>query len=122
MNCPNIRPVNITFGGFQRTGDPLKIKKLERIKHRSTLYELILEGNGKRYLVAYAPKSGAQLCRTAFARAEMIVKAAGIPENQPWYLTQSDKATTAGFVIRYSGRTQRDAIIEGELPFIGDIA
>ena len=95
--------------------------KLQRIQGRETLYELTAEGpDGSRLLVAYcSPRSRSSLLRALRARALDVVRVTGAEEFTP-AKRAADGVTVGAFTVRFSGRTQRDAYLAGEHPFIAD--
>jgi hypothetical protein len=102
---------------------PDQIRKLERIKFHSTRYEIeLVKPDGTAMLVCYSSRrSISGLIRAIRDRWAPIVRAGNIPEGAIGYRIGSARAYNFenGTIIRFSGRTQRDAIMRGELPFIG---
>jgi len=99
-------------------------RQLERIKHYATRYEVKLTlPDGRAMLVCYTPrKSRAGLLGALQSRGEAILAhMPGLPDDAR--LTY-DKAQGFGLGngarVAFSGRTQRDAIMAGELSYIGD--
>jgi hypothetical protein len=99
-------------------------RQLERIKHHATRYEVRLTlPDGRTMLVCYTPrKSKAGLIDALQSRGKAILAhMPDLPEDAP--LTY-DKAQGFGLGngarVVFSGRTQRDAIMCGALPYIGD--
>ena len=46
-----------------------------------------------------------------------------LPDNDAVTFSRNGKAMTLGDIkIEFSGRTQREAILEGEFPWVGDVA
>ena len=99
-------------------------ERLARIRNRQTLYELtIAHPDGRRYLVAYAQSKGrTDLWRsvTSEKRVDRIVKLTGT-EEITFAKRAADGATMGDWAIRFTGRTQRDCIVEGELTYIGSL-
>jgi hypothetical protein len=99
-------------------------RQLERIKHYATRYEVRLTlPDGRAMLVCYTPrKSKAGLLDALQSRGEAIL--AHLPRGTEDSGLTYDNAIQ-GFVLgngvsaAFSGRTQRDCILTGELPFIG---
>ncbi len=103
-------------------------EKLQRLHRGPTRYELIAERGDTRVLIAYSMRTGRHALLTAcqkhgpklieFMNVDhdsllMFLKPASLgaeigPADNPWK-------------IRFSGRTQREAV-SSELPFIGDLA
>ena len=98
-------------------------KKLEDLAHYGTAYELALVNTttGEKLLIAYTRKTkpGALKALQRNGRIDRIHKVTGgIPlywtkRGAPKHVICDDDAGT--WSIRFTGRTQRDAIKEGEL-------
>lgn len=94
------------------------LEKLEALKWRATRYEAVLEHNGARYLIGYtAMHSRHGLLKVAQAHGQQIIGFLGVSADQEM---TAGKRAADGFrigdsAIRFTGRTQRDAILEGEL-------
>ena len=94
-------------------------EKLERIALYRTAYELIATDGTQRVLVCYCEsKSRQTIFKVARKHGEKLVKLCS-SETIHFAKRSSDGATIGAWTIRFSGRTQREAIMEGELPFIG---
>ena len=91
------------------------IAKLTRIQGRATAYEIVLEApNGDRTLICYTARPGiASLLRNVAAVGPAIAAAANATDLE---VDKRAKVVTldSGYTVRYSGRTQRAAICEGE--------
>ena len=90
-------------------------EKLERLRNRGTRYELSCTmPNGQACLAGYTRPS--KMGILSMIRKNGEAWAARIAENDMVNFEKSGKSATVGpFAIRFSGRTQRDAIINGEL-------
>lgn len=101
----------------------LQTRQLERIQHHATRYEVRLTlPDGRAMLICYTPrKNKTGLLIAMQERGEKILSI--MPEMPDSCRVSYDKAL--GFVfgngasVAFSGRTQRDCILTGELPFIG---
>lgn len=101
-------------------------RQLERIKYYATRYEVRLTlPDGRARLVCYTPrKNKTGLLIAMQERGEKIL--ALMPEMPEDSRLTYNKAR--GFImgngasVAFSGRTQRDAIMSGALPYIGDSA
>ena len=92
-------------------------RKLIRIKHYATRYELILANRGDSYLVVYSSsRSRGVVFDSVHKWAQQIIAITGEDEMK----MVKGGATLGDWKVRWSGRTQREAILEGELPFVGD--
>ncbi len=94
--------------------------RLERLKYYSTIYELAAEKNGERVLIAYAPKGRSSLLRACRNRSAAVVALTG-STSIDFAKRAQDGANANGWTLRFTGRTQREAIIEGELPYILEV-
>jgi hypothetical protein len=100
-----------------------QIRKLERLKHHATRYEVALTlPSGAQMLVCYTPrKNKTGLLIAMQERGEKIL--AQMPEMPEDCRVSYDRAL--GFMfgngarVHFTGKTQRDSILTGELPFIG---
>lgn len=90
--------------------------KLERLKHYKTRYEL----------VATSPTSERVLAGYTSRRNNRGIQSLVVMNAELWCKVTSDdsitygkkSATMGGWKFAFSGRTQRDSYIDGELPFI----
>ena len=95
------------------------LAKLSRIKNYSTRYEMVATNatTGESVLVCYTPRNNRRGMLDAIRNRAEAIKT----------LANTDAATVGriqvvvgDWTIRFSGRTQREAIIGGELRFIGN--
>jgi hypothetical protein len=101
-------------------------ERLTRLKNYSTRYEVSLShANGQRYLWIYTPSvSRSELWRIMGAHGPKLGEIVGAGERMravrsgKWWALVAGNGWTLGF----TGRTQRDAYIGGELPFVLDVA
>ena len=92
--------------------------RLERQQYRSTKYEILAAHNGTTRLVLYTGgKSRSALIGAVRQRAAELVKFCNAEE---FTLGEraSDGVQIGDWQIIYSGRTLREAISDGEFPFI----
>lgn len=95
----------------------LQIRKLSRIQGRATLYEVALVKGDQKLLLCYTRKTGRGLgdyvrnIRNNHAASADVLKARTGIDLQAWNWN--------GWGYEFTGRTQREAIIDGELPFWG---
>lgn len=98
-------------------------QRLARLKHYSTRYELIAEHpDGRRYLVIYTTRrSRAGLQDGLLARLEdgSLDRVIGTRE-MTYGRRAADGVTMGDWRVRFSGRTQRECYIQGELTFLAD--
>lgn len=102
--------------------DAVMLRRLNRLKYGRTRYELVAaHPDGRRILVGYTSKGRRGLAAMVHKVGNELAAFCGDP-----YITYSprvaDGATIGDWRINFSGRTQRDCILEGELPFVCDIA
>jgi hypothetical protein len=95
--------------------------KLKSLTSSRTRYEVeMVASSGFRYLIAYtARRSFRGLLDVVRQRGAVILRVLGLPEDTR---VERDGAGALRFpdgtIVRFSGRTQRDAIVFGELPFV----
>jgi hypothetical protein len=89
-----------------------------------TRYEIVAEKNGERVLVGYTARhSRPGLLAMARQNGQKLIDHFGIDENQLLVFVRKAagwEADIGDLHIRFSGRTQREAI-GSELPFIGSL-
>lgn len=99
-------------------------EQLERLKHHATAYELHATNGSQSILVCYCRKTKPglinALTRTLNSGSRRIdllsVKTSTKPESWTW---EAGAAVKSGeWRVHFSGRTEREAIIAGELPSI----
>jgi hypothetical protein len=99
-------------------------ERLARLHNRATRYEVAATFGGASYLLSYTGRvsryglTRAWIDATTPAQRERIVDALGITDASPAsYSAASGWSFGDGALrIRRTGRTERDAVIEGELP------
>lgn len=103
-------------------------EKLQRLQGGLTRYELIAERGEQRVLIAYCMRMGRHTILTACQKhGQALIDYMGISDKdllvflRPAKLGAHIGPASNPWSIRFSGRTQRDAISGGELPFIGDL-
>jgi hypothetical protein len=91
--------------------------KLGRLKNRHTRYEIVLtNGTDAKYLVLYTAQHSQSGLRAAVRqRYDAILVITG--GELPFAAKRSDTSTGNEWRCFFSGRTQREAILSGELPF-----
>ena len=98
-----------------------KIEQLRRIQNYATKYEVALElADGRRFLVLYTGRKSLKgLVAAVRQRAEDILATAGLP-NTATYRMAKGTIIIETATVRFTGRTQRDAICEGRLDRLVD--
>lgn len=100
--------------------DAYTAKRLERLKYYSSSYEIALIGPEGKQLVAYTSRRSRRgLLDVIFeaARGKAIVAITG---EEQFRIEKGAKLALGAWRIEFTGRTKRQAILEGELPFILD--
>jgi len=98
-----------------------QIARLNRLKRYSTRYELIAtHPDGRKVLVGYTRKGRDGMLSMMRKNGEAWVKFSGC-EDIHFARRVGDGATSGEWTINFSGRTQREAIMEGELPFFPEL-
>ena len=93
-----------------------KEEKLNRIKNRSTKYELAVDG---KYLAGYCNHGKHNILQMLRKNLDSWLKI--IKEDDVMTFAKNGLSITTGdLTIKFTGRTQRQAIIEGELPWFAD--
>ena len=92
-------------------------QKIERLKYHGTSYEIVATNGERAVFVMYSAKSGQSIYRGMQAdnwkRLRMLSDVVGVPAESWGY---DRKGINSGsWVIKASGRTQREAILSGEL-------
>jgi hypothetical protein len=96
--------------------------KLRWLQNRRTAYELVAVNGDQRILICYSSvRSRGALYRICCKRAADLLALTGA-ESIHFAKTAADGGTMGAWTIRFSGRTQRECYIEGELPYIGNLA
>ena len=93
---------------------------LNKIHGRPTLYELAAIKGEQSILVAYCGnRTRRMILRACRERAEALVALTG-DKSIGFSRRAAEGATMGEWSIRFTGRTQRDAISAGELPYVKD--
>lgn len=96
---------------------PLQIRKLERRKNCGTLYELIADAPGETTVLAGYCRLG-KTGILGMLRKHGAEWASRISDTDPIIFGKGGRSCQLGkYRITFSGRTERDAIKEGEKPF-----
>jgi hypothetical protein len=96
-------------------------EKLARIAKRGTLYELAISKGTTSYLICYSPMSRSMLMKALRKQPHELIALTG-SETFDLAKRAADGATMGEWKIRWTGRTHRQSIIEGELPRVPSIA
>ncbi len=100
------------------------LDRLERLQNQPTRYELVLERGDTRIRICYSMRTGRHSLLTACQKhGQTLVDYIGMDDKaQMVFLKPASRGAQIGeWSIRFTGRTQRDAIsTRSELPWIGD--
>jgi hypothetical protein len=97
-------------------------ERLDRLKNRRTLYELAAVLADRKVLVAYCGRRGRSgLWHACVKRGPELAALCGT-DRLTFATRAGDGATMGDWTIRFTGRTQRECYIEGELPFVCDVS
>lgn len=91
-------------------------QKLQRIQGRGTAYELAVTNGDTSYLVQYTRRGRPAIVASVFKVGEALAELTGSEE----FDLVKGGARVGTWNIRFTGRTQREAIIAGELTFVGE--
>ena len=99
-------------------------RQLERIKYYATRYEVRLTlPDGRAMLVCYTErksKAGLYSCLQNRGKAILALMPEMPEDSRLTYNKAQGFALGNGASVAFSGRTQRDAIMSGALPYIGN--
>ena len=97
-----------------------QVAKLTRLQNHATRYEAVVERHdGTKRLLAYSGRKSRQgLLAAIRQRGQAVLAFLALSETDQMTWEKGAFALGTGNAIRWSGRTQRDAIMEGELPYI----
>lgn len=94
-----------------------KEDKLEALRYRQTKYELAVDG---KILAGYTRQSKMGILNMLRKNGESWAKR--LNANDMITFNKNGREATIGqYNVKFTGRTQRDAIIEGELPWFEDV-
>jgi hypothetical protein len=94
--------------------------RLEALAHYATRYEVVLTNGTKSFLLGYTARhSRAGLVDVLIARGPAVAARVGMSDEhfinfKTWKWPGLDVSN--GWLVRFSRRTQREAIVAGELP------
>lgn len=99
-----------------------QVKRLNSIAHFHTAYEaVVVRGDGTRVLLAYCVrKSGRGLRDALRKRWDAVCAFLALDDEIATFdvISKNEIRAIGGGVIRWSGRTERDAIMAGELTYV----
>ena len=97
--------------------------RLARLHNRLTLYEVALThlDTGERVLLCYTRKTGRGIRDYIGRHAEAIVAFCGDDTCRLGHRRPCDETAIGRWSIGFTGRTQREAIIGGELPWFKEV-
>jgi hypothetical protein len=98
--------------------------KLARIQNYRTRYEVTAKHpDGREILIGYTSRKGRQgLCELVSARTERATAIVYLCKADTYHTAKraADGMTCGQWTIRFTGRTQRDAYMEGEREYVED--
>jgi hypothetical protein len=95
--------------------------KLEAIKNRATRYEVVLTNGTDVRLVGYTARKGRPgLMSLIRAHGPAILAVTNLSQSAIFKFTTTREASLGenGWIVKFTGRTQRDAILAGEVESI----
>ena len=104
---------------------PEQVRRLARLQNRRTCYEVeIVHPDGRRALLCYSEASSMSAVRQAIEkRGRSVIAFLGMDDAaaMTWQRGRRE-VRIGGAIVRFTGRTQRDAIMSGkELPYVGTL-
>ena len=100
-----------------------QVRQLERLRNRATSYEVVVvRSDGARRLVAYTARHSQSGLRAAlYANGPATLKFLGLPATA--VVTEErgrlEVRIDGNIVVKFSGRTKRDCIMNGEIEWVG---
>jgi hypothetical protein len=95
-------------------------RRLESLRHHHTLYEVaLISPEGAKHLLCYTERSGRRLRAAVVKRAARVLATIADDGAVVTAVTKESLTLTGGWVVRFTGRTERESIINGALPYIG---
>lgn len=97
-------------------------KRIDSLQYHATCYEVALAApDGRRYLVCYTSgRSRASLVRAVRHYGQALIALTGAAEIK-FGPREGDGLALGGHTLNFTGCTQRDAYLAGELPFVLDV-
>jgi hypothetical protein len=101
-----------------------QVARLERLRNHATRHELAAINGDRKILVCYASRTSRRGILAALEgrkeRVDALVKLTG-DNGITWCTHAADGGRMCDWTIRFTGRTQREAIMHDELPYIEDL-
>ena len=99
-----------------------QMQKLEALRNYGTRYEaVVVRGDGEQRLLAYLGRHSLQgLYSATTQRGRAVLAFLVLPDDAQMTFARKSReiAITGGHTVKFTGRTQRDAISNGELAYI----
>jgi hypothetical protein len=89
-----------------------------------TRYELAIAKGDQKFLVCYSMRTGRHaILKSLQQRSQAILGATNLSDEAllAWKTPAREGAMLGDWAVRFTGRTQREAISAGELPWIGQL-
>ena len=97
------------------------LEKLAKLQHFATRYEVVLTlADGVKLLVGYTPRRtrAGLVAAVQFQSGAILARMPGLTDEASMTATRAAVDFGNGARAAFSGRTQREAICAGELPFV----
>jgi len=91
------------------------LERLEDLRYRSTVYEIVLTNGEVTRLIKYGRKGRRSLIEAVQSEGKEILEMVGMSDDFEGKITPTSIDLGRGWCAKFSGRTKRQAIIEGEL-------
>ena len=91
------------------------LEKLEDLKYYSTTYEIVLTDGKTSKLISYGRKGRRSLIEAVQNKGSEILDMVNVSDDFQGKITTTSIDLSGGWYAKFSGRTKRQAIIEGEL-------
>ena len=91
------------------------LERLEDLRYRSTVYEIVLTNGEVTRLIKYGRKCRRSLIEAVQRKGSKILDVVDMSDDFQGKITTTSMDLSGGWYAKFSGRTKRQAIIEGEL-------
>jgi len=91
------------------------LERLEDLRYRSTVYEIVLTNGEVTRLIKYGRKGRRSLIEAVQSKGSKILDVVDMSDDFQGKITTTSMDLSGGWYAKFSGRTKRQAIIEGEL-------
>jgi len=91
------------------------LERLEGLKYYSTTYEIVLTDGKTSKLISYGRKGRRSLIEAVQSKGSKILEVVNMSDDFQGKITTTSMDLSGGWYAKFSGRTKRQAIMEGEL-------